>query len=439
MINHGRDARFWLVAFLFTQLCRAQPPPTILKLQDQSIVTEEGAWIYIPLGEEPAVVQTPGKERRWVTSAVEGRTFGFRSARNGFLWDIRRTFTAFEGKAKGHAFLYCCSIGTPETVWERVAEIDTTSGVPHYLVPLDRPGWFLGIGPYTGFFKEGRASHAALFRRTDEKLVFEDLVDIPFGGRTHIGELESVVWPQPAGSVPKGPNEEPRKFQKTIVRPSSLSPDLWVPCLLPDHLVLGATKAGVLWIFSLNSGQCQRIVDLGAVSQDELDKIDHLDHFLLAIQPNKHQGLIAVTRQPETLVFARALYTPPGVSKEVREGNKMRFLEIMGSYTRLQWWSIDPKSGSKERIDDPSFFPERVITFAQASQFKFLIGPDGHVHANDQASWKDELTKLGLDKRNSLSPPNTVKGESDSKMPVKNATTTPKIISPVKPAPKEIK
>lgn len=420
------NARLLVIASLIAQLGLAQPAPKILKLQDQAITSEQGSWIYMPLGDEPSVIQVPGKERQWVNSPSEGTRFGFRSARNGFIWDIRRIGTVVEGKTESHSFLYRHPEGQVETAWERVAELETLSGIPHYLIPLDRSGWFLGVGPYTGFFKDGRASYLALFRQQNERVVFEDLVEMPFRDRSHIGELESVNWPQPASSDYKSSNGELRKFKNTIVRPLSLSPDLWLPALLPDHLVLGASKAGVLWFFSLKNGQCQRTIDLGNVDAEELDKLGHLDHFLLAAQPDKGHRLLVVTRQPETLFFARALYTPPGVPKEVREGNHKRFIEIMEEYTRLQWWAIDPMTGSKDRIEDPISYPERTSSFAQQGKLRFLVGPDGRVHANTLGSWKDELNRLGVDRPKSLIQPKFAKstiGVKEKKEEVKASPT----------------
>lgn len=381
-----------MTLFFLASSAFAQPRPTILKLQDQAFFTQQGAWIYVPLGKDPVVIHTPGKEQRRVNSPIDGMNFGYRSVRNGFIWDIRRVVRILGDKKEDHSYLYRHPEGPSEAAWERVGQIDTQSGIPHYLVPLDRDGLFLGIGIYTGFFKDGRASHVALFRQRDEKIVFEDLVDMPFGDKSHIGELESLNWPQQG----QGPNEEPRKFRKTVVRPSSLTPDLWLPALLPDHLVLGASKAGVLWFFSLKDGQCRRSVNLGQVDPKDLDKLGHLDHFLLAAQPDKDHRLLVVTRESDSLFFAKSLFTPPGVPKEVQQGNRKRFLEIMEGFTKLQWWAIDPETGSKERIEDPSAFPERAFTFRQQGGLRFLVGPEGRVHANTHGSWKDLYDQMGL-------------------------------------------
>lgn len=384
------------LAAVVVQVCLAQPAPTLLKLQDQAILSEQALWIYLPIGDEPTLIQGPGGERWRVSSLAEGTAFGFKSVRNGFIWDIRRITTAVEGKPERRAYLYRHPVMPPENTWERVAELDTSAGVPHYLVPLDRPGWFIGVGPFTGFFKEARASHVALFRQQNEMLIFEDLVDMPLGNRSHISELKIEPWPAPVGGKVLDSEGKPRVFKRTIARAFSLSPDLWLPALLPGHLVLAASKAGVLWFFSLKNGQCQRTVDLGGVPTDELNKLGHLDHFLLSAQPDKDHRLLVVTRQPETLFFARALFTADGAPRAVWEGNHKRFLEIMDEHTGLQWWAINPETGSKERIEDPSSYPERAISFAQAGKLRFLVGPDGRVHANTESSWQDMYEQMGL-------------------------------------------
>lgn len=402
---------------LVTQFGAAQFAPTILKLQDQAIFSQQGSWVYTPLGDEPAVIQLPGMDRVIVASPLEGKRFGFRSIRDGFIWDIRKIDTHEKDKAESRSYLYRYPEWPAGGNWERVAELDMLSGIPHYLVPIDREGWFLGIGPYTGFFKEGRASHVALFRQQNDRIVFEDLVEMPFGERSHIGELELVDFPRLRADLEsKDSKGELRKSRRTKVRPVCLTPDLWLPAILPDYLVLGASKPGVLWFFSLKSGQCQRTMDLGNVDAQELDKLGHLDHFLLAAQPDNNHRLLVVTRRPQVISHARSLYSPPGTPVEIQNKNHIRFLEIMEENTEIQWWAINPETWSKERIDDPVSFPEQTVSFAQQGKLRFVVGPDGRVHVNTQGSWQDLYTQKGISapvKSDQVKNPTNPKGESN--------------------------
>ncbi len=393
----SRHALAALFVVSLPQHSSAQALPPQLKLQDQGLFTKDGSWVYMPLGEDPIVVRPPGKSPYKVPLATEGRNFGYRSVRDGYFWDIRRILAFPDGKREDHSYLYRRLEGAKTAAWERVAEIDMNSGVPNYLVPLDKDGWFLGVGPYTGFFKDGRASHVALFRLKDERLSFEELVDMPFRDRSNIGKIESVSFSKPGVPQTKAADGEPLKFQRCTVEPASLTPDLWVPCLLPDSLVLASSKLGVLWVFSLRNGQCRRVVDLGGLDAKNMDKLGLLDHFLVAAQPDRHNRLIVVTRDPEVLSFAAALATPAGVPKEVKEGNQKRFKEVMEGFRTLRWWSIDPKTGQKEEIDEPASFPARSASYAQTGRLRFLVGPDGKVHANTHMPWDSVLSQLGVD------------------------------------------
>ena len=186
-------------------------------------------------------------------------------------------------------------------------------------------------------------------------------------------------------------------ISKCVIQPASLRPDLWVPALLPDHLVLGASKAGVIWFFSLKDGQHQRTVDLGGVDHNELERLDLLDHFLLGMEPNRDHQLIVLTRDPDVLVQAAALAPSAWASTEVRSESEKRFAENVTGKTSLKWLSIDPLSGKKTTMDRPGEFPEDT-SYLQQSQMRFLIGPEGRVHANTLGPWSGTLEKMGLNK-----------------------------------------
>ena len=194
------------------------------------------------------------------------------------------------------------------------------------------------------------------------------------------------------------PEQRPWLLERCAIEPPSLRPDLWVPALLPDHLVLGASQAGVLWFLSLKDGQCARVVDLGGADAKDLDRLDLLDHFLLGFAPGPDHRLLAVTRDPDALTFASAFGTPAGAPEDVRKEARRHYAETTEAMNVLQWWSIDPETGQKQRIMQPGHFPER-LSFSQQGQLRFLVGPDGRVHANTVGPWRDVLKGMRLDNR----------------------------------------
>ncbi len=127
-----------------------------------------------------------------------------------------------------------------------------------------------------------------------------------------------------------------------------------------------------------------------------MDKLDHLGDYLLALQPTWDHHLVALTREPETLKFAAALYTSPETPKEVRAEQSKRFQEIMEGFTRLRWWSIDPSRGTVEPIEDHEHFPEHPVPFPRQPGVRFLMGIDERAHVNLYGTWDDELRLTGL-------------------------------------------
>ena len=371
--------------------------PVRLKVQDQVVFSPEGTWVYLPLGDlNPVRFSEALGRRQEVRLAGVGTSMGFRSFRKNAFWDIRKLATD-EANPKGRT----CLFRLPETStgedWELAGLIETESGIPNYLVPLDREDWFLAVGPYFGFHKDGHASPLALFRLEKGRLQLQELVDLPFGDQVNLGALQTETRTLP--SLSSEANAEPRTLviARCVIQPASLRPTLWVPALLPGHLVLGASQAGVLWFFSLKDGHCQQTVDLGGVDRKDLEHLDLLDHFLLAAEPGKDNDLIVVTRDPDVLLQAAALAPPAGAPADVRAAIAKRFAEIVNEKTALKWWSIDPLTGKKQRLDRPGDFPERT-SFLQQSEMRFLVGADGRVHANTTGTWGGVLEQMNLKK-----------------------------------------
>lgn len=395
--------------------------PTILKVQDQSIFTPDSRWIYIPLHSSSIVVSNIiSHQLKEIELNAEGNNFGFRSYRNGYFWDIKSLSTLGDETVTPVSILFKTNENSLDKSWERVAKIETTFGIPNYLIPLDEDDLFLALSIYFGFSYEGKGSFIAVFKLKDDELKFQKLVDLPFGDKSTICLLRQESIPTKAAPEESSSTVSRRlEFNRCIVQPASLRPDLWVPTILPNYLALAATKVGVIWFFSLKDGQCAKIVDLGSLDTDQMNKLDLLDHFLLATQPSRDNKLIALTRDPDALKFAELFCPPQGTSIEGKKAARARFQEIAEEMTTVKWWSIDPESGRKERIDQPGEFPDHAF-FLQQTTMRFLVGPDGKIHSNLQGFWQETIEKMGI-KSKEL----TQSGKSSSNLP-QPTTSNPK-------------
>lgn len=382
------------VNFAYSQ---SSPPvlgPVILKLQDQSIFDGK-TWIFLPLEGDPLVITKEDPGSHDVRLPTEGLRFGYRSFRNGYFWDIRRIISKEGNKETSRSYLYRQAALTNSPVWEKVGEIDTVYGLTNYLVPLDKEDTFLGIGPFFGYVKDGQASLIAIFKLQKEKLVFQGLTTLPFGASRNIASVETITYPLPPLRPGESPNREPRKLQKCVISPSGLHPDLWLPALLPNHLAMASSKAGVIWLLSLKNGDLHKVIDLGHLDGADMERLGHLDHFLLAAGPDIEGKLIVATRSNDVLLFAKSLYTPPGSPVEVGVENKRRFKEIIKEMTNVQWWAIDAETGNKESLNGQGLFPEHV-PFDRQGQLRFLFSPAGKFHLHSPCSWMDLVNNMKL-------------------------------------------
>jgi len=380
--------------FAFAQSSQPVLMPVILKLQDQSVFDGK-TWIFLPLEGDPLVITKEDPGSHDVRLPSEGLRFGYRSFKNGYFWDIRRTVSKEADKETSKSYLYRQPALTNSPAWEKIGEIETVYGLTHYFIPLDKEDAFLGISPFSGYVQDGKASLVAVFRLQKDKLVFNGLVDLPFGVSKSIASIETITYPLPPLRPGESPNREPRKIQKCIISPSGLRPDLWLPALLPNHLAMASSKAGVIWLLSLKNGDMHKVIDLGHLDGADLEKLGHLDHFLLAAVPDAEGRLIVATRSIDVLLFAKSLYTPPGSPKEVGVENKRRFQEIIKEMTNVQWWAIDPETGNKESLNGQGPFPEH-IAFDRQGQLRFLFSPSGKFHLHSPGSWMDLVNNMRL-------------------------------------------
>lgn len=397
-MNHGLSAAMLCVCLAPNPAPAQTIPldmlPVVLKLQDQSIFTEK-AWIFLPLEGDPLVItgEEPGSHD--VRLPTEGLRFGYRSFRNGFFWDIRRAVTREDGKEVSQSILLRQSVNAHSGPWERVGQIDTSCGLTNYLVPLDKEGRFLGISPFFGYVKDGQASLVATFSLRNGKLELQEVIGLPFGTAKNLASVKTTTFPLPPLRPGESPNREPRRLQSCLFSPAALRPDLWLPVLLPDHLALASSRTGVIWLLSLKDGAVHRTVDLGHLEVGDMEKLGHLDHFLLAATPDADNRLIVATRSPDVLLFAKSLHTPPGSPEEVAVENRRRFKEIIKEKTDIHWWALDPETGEKESLDEGGRFPDRV-PFDRQGQLRFLFTPAGKVHLHSPGPWTDLVRGMGL-------------------------------------------
>jgi hypothetical protein len=300
-----------------------------------------------------------------------------------------------EDFSKTHSYLFRAPAGARAGAWEKVGEWDAAHGEPSWVVPLDKEGAFLAVNPYTGYQDKGKGSFVALFEKRGDRIEFADLVDIPYGDKEHIcrlAERDTAPGSRPGGA---GASAKPQATVLCQTEPASLFPDLWIPALVGDYLALGASRPGILWFFDLKTGRCKRDVDLGGVAPGDLDKLGHLDCFLLGAQPDREGRLLVLTRSQAILDQAIAHHSPQGTPEDVREANWKRFKETAEGMTGLRWWSVDPENGRKEARDLAADFPTQA-PYARQRHLRFIVGPDGQVRTSLEQTWREVLEGLEL-------------------------------------------
>jgi hypothetical protein len=399
------------------------------KINDSVVWGEDGEWIHIPAlhGRNPTLVSADGHQNR--LPSPPGGKLNFMSLRNQSVWMVGGD----EGQGQDHVYsLYRWDLALSPGKWEKVGEIGPSQslGPPAMLIPLDAPGRYLGLNWVFGFAGKEKASYAALFRESNGRIQFDTFVDMPFGKNKDI--CQSKTLPPLPARVGQYTDTPPERYACEARFPA-LIPTYWAPAQFKDHVVLGATQAGVLWVFSLSNGQCTKVIDLGGMD-GKLEKLGFLHHFLLAMQPTQSGQLLVATCDPAVLHLAEGFYLPPESSQDAKDEARKAFLHAVEDFRAPVWQSLNPSDSWKAtRTDSPLGLPQDAFDNFNLQRFQFIITPHDKVISNlDGSSWE------GILDSKTLGPPKTKPAPSDDKQPAGSNTASPPTEGDSKNAPKAL-
>lgn len=277
-------------------------------------------------------------------------------------------------------------LDAPGGRWETVGRVEGEA-TPFLLLPLRRSGRFLGISPLPMALPGGdRGSHAGVFRLSEGRLHLEDVLALPFGDAPHI--LAGRWTPQAAaadGTVP------PSRWQGEALDPA-LVPNLMCPSLSPDHLVLGAGPAGILWFISLETGRLARTVDLFGLGKEDFRHTASLQNLILGTAFAPDGSLLVATRHPELVRLCREMPLSAGGEEGAARRRMLEAFEE--TYRDLAWFRIDPVTWRKERLEDEATYPSKMPSRTRHRALRILVDPLGRVRTNATTTFMELLETL---------------------------------------------
>lgn len=372
----------WIPVLLSLSLAAA--PPRAPKVFDRIGWLSGEDRVFMPfLAKDPVIVDLgQGQIRKKIRNA-EGSSLSW-SHRNATLY----VMDCQPDDPKEIVRLKSLDAAKPESPWNTLGIVDETHGLPDHLVPLDHPNRFLAFGWMEGFTLEGKASFAAVFRLDPvrERLTLEKLVEMPFEDRPHVAR-----YVQRAGQGDSGPTSV------CLADPMRLHPNLFSPVINETHVLLAATGPGVIWAFSLKDGSCSRTLNLGGLKLDQLDKIDHINHHILGVQPLSGGDFMVATRHPEVLETALKL-APLERWGPMAAKARETFNTFTKDEGRIQWWRIDGTNLNAKKIDSVDQKGLRNLTYAQAGKLRFVVTHTDQVITNFSPEWEPYRSSLTADK-----------------------------------------
>jgi hypothetical protein len=348
-------------------------------------------WVHLPIDPEAGIVCKFGEAKRKIPLPSSFGHVGYVSAGRGQIWavGIRELDEDID------CVLYACPCDPKAGTWQRVAAIDPSCGIPSILLPLSDPTRFIGISHSLGFAKqdEKTASPIGIFRLRNETLEYERDLEIPFGDREHIGrkaEWKSAPEDMPAG---KELSPEATKLLYCEITPKGLAPTLWLPSLSKDYLAITSATAGVIWIYSLDTGRLKRMINLCGLDEKSIPKTERLRWIIMGTAFSPDGRLIVASRPPDMVEFTVALED----SKDDPKGKREVFDAMAEKFKDFQWWEIDPDEGTTRKIENPIDYPAGTSSFDRQACTRFLIDESGKVRTTAISSWKNILQQSGAE------------------------------------------
>jgi hypothetical protein len=351
--------------------------PRILLRDRVAWASGDGTWCYFPANpNNSAMIVRNGIPRPFVPpqQASSSYTLG-----GNTLWTIAYR-TGPTGKEQMR--LVGQALDSVSGRWDVDAGIiDSHYGIPLQLFPTKNPKLFLGFNLLSGFVKDGKASYAACFKVSEQRIVLDHCIDMPFNSLDTIAKCSTSI-----SELGENTNCEPIHV--------FLQPNLLSIIQNEANIFVASTKIGIIWIFSRKDGELSKTIQLTDTNLKDLPKTAFLDHYILGMEPMRDGDILVATREPETLEYAKKMYFDATDSSILSEKYKKEYLTLIDDYREIQWIRIDAKSLSYKR--DETISPAWKFNFKALRNFYFLVDPAGDVVFNTEATWDSILTKLKI-------------------------------------------
>lgn len=357
-----------------THLALQAQPPINPKFQDHIVYDLNGSWVFLPQKIENKIqIHYDLRQKTLLRPFNAALAIAYR---HGQLWSITSEATGPNEVVKLLKY-------DPQAskTWEVHSTVDCSKGHPGMMIPLDEKGKFLAIDWLLGFSDGPKSSFAAIFVATSDGLRLEKTIDLNFRQRNVVSSQTFSIDETPESPIiPFAALESP-----------ALQPNLWPPAQLPDHVALGSTQAGLVWLLSLKDGSLRRVVDLGRIADRDLRRLKPLRHWLLGLAASPDGHLIAATRDWVLIDLATAQHlddATPEAEARIRE----HFESVASKNPVVLWWDIDPETGEATLLEDPTRLPQ-LPKDLNPQQLRFLVDPKGRIHRYTRETLRQVLER----------------------------------------------
>lgn len=373
----------------FMRIIVQQPP---LRIQEPIIYPDGSgtSWVICPLDPSgKAIVHWKSSPVRMIAPPVVESVFGTCYGQ-GALWCTVGSI------ATQSMELLRFDLDLPGDGWIKVGVFDGKGGIPSLVMPLKKQNRFLGISSQ-GLMEVNNEhpSFIGVFRNDDGKISLESCIELPFDDISNIVKGKWFNIPTPTIETTSSLNENAKnnRFWLGYADPALLTPTLKLPSVSDDFIVLGAASAGVLWILDLDTGRLRNVVNLTGLSKTDLLKISQLKHVILGTGFTPDGDLIVAARDSDLIKITVALDIDKAdfYDKETKKHDLDFFRKEL---KEICWWRINPKTGSKQRLDSPVDFPDRMPSEIRHTAFRFLIDTYGHVKTNAFTPWSKVMDEF---------------------------------------------
>ncbi len=342
------------------------------RFQEQIVYLDGGGdnRVFLPLGKKLIASIRNHYVNAWIEGPSVKGTVLNPCVAQGFIW-----CSAIDGLNDNvpnpRVTFYRYYIESQAFGWELVAEVDITHGIPSMLVPLGGEGnRFLGISNGLGFFGDDAkdASFIALFRQRGGRMEFDSCVELTLDG-TEPAFRKVEIRRETKEGTPSSNSQDKKTFTYCEATPRTLCPTLWYPSISANYLALAAQEAGVIWILDLKNGSVKYTLNLFTLLRADLDRVKPLKQIILGTAFAPDGQLILATREPElvertlrssssddsdkSMEQPRSSPDSEEARREKEEEENKIFQSFVEQSKKIQWWSVNPETGTKDRLDSP--------------------------------------------------------------------------------------